>query len=805
MDTSLLGPNNSSKINPKVIESWAEVLKRVPSSRLYIKNRGYMHKPTRDFVLKVFADLGVEESRITVVSHAKTVADHLDHYHEVDIALDTFPYNGTTTTVEAFYMGVPVIACYGDRHAARVSASLLKQVNLEDWVADDIDNYIELAVLKASHPNNLAKLRQGMRQRLMESSICDYSTFARKMESAFRDMWIEWSAKHGAKQEAIDSAVEANAADKTKIRARALAREGMHAQQRGDSEEAISHFQEALSLEPYDSYANGQLADLLHRNGMRSEALPHYELMLKSSKVQALQWANYGSCLQEMGRFEESVKAFENGLAMNDAMPGVHMNLGASLRSLYQYGDALKHFEKAIELYPEFAEAYDNLGGLLKEIGQFDDAVACYCKALDLKPGDPITLSNLLLCLQYVPGIDDASLRSQHQLWEQYHGGHAFSPADFPHLKQAREKLRIAYLSADFKCHSVYWFIRGILKAHQRERFEIWAFSDVAMPDAYTEEASKHVDVWVDSHALNHEELLKQIRDSEIDVLIDLSGHTAGNRMPVLSARAAPLQCSWLGYPYHPGSSAVDYLIADDIMVGASDFPTLNLAGGYHSFSPDMEKFPTTEFEESGKPVLLSCNTFSKLNDLVLQSWAKILEGVPNAILAVKCKQFASEGMQQDFKERCEKAGIPVARLELHAWSSEYGEHLNLYKKASLLLDSFPYNGTTTTAEALWMGVPVVSCSMDTPASRVGKSLLTQVGHPEWVSADIDGYIAKAISMAKDSGMRKACADSLRSVCVSSSLGQADKLVGELEASLLQAWESRVCALQPSTMAETSG
>jgi len=796
--------NNSSKINPGVMHAWAEILKRVPQSRLYIKNRGYMHEPTREFVYEQFEKLGVSRERITIVSHAKTVADHLDHYHQVDIALDTFPYNGTTTTVEAFYMGVPVVAYSGDRHAARVSASLLAQVNLGDWVASDINSYIEMAVTKAAHPENLARLRKGLRQRLLESSICDYRTFARKMESAFREMWIEWSAQQGAEQATLDLAREANGKEQAFIRARALARKGMHAQQRDDQEEAIANFQEALSLNPGDVYTNGKLADLLHRSGLREQALGHYEVVLKSSDAQALQWANYGSCLQELGRHEPAVEAFEKALEMNDAMPGVHMNLGAALRALYQYADALKHFEKAIELYPEFAEAYDNLGGLLKDLCQFDDAVACYCRALELKPGDSAILSNLLMCLHYVPGMDSRSLVEQHQLQEASHPGVAYCEEDFPHLAGHSKPLRIAYLSPDFRRHSVYWFIRDVLKHHSREQFSVWVLSDVSHGDQYTREAADLADRWVDTHGMNHAQLFQFIRDNQIDVLVELSGHTAYNRLPVLSSRAAPLQCSWLGYPFHPGSSAVDCWITDSIVgEGLDDVPQLVLPEGSHVFAPDLENWPEPE-DAAESPLLVSCNNLPKINDIVLSAWAKILQAVPAARLAVKCKQFSDAGVQKDFLERCEKAGISGDRVELHAWSDQYGSHLELYRKASLALDTFPYNGTTTTAEALWMGVPVVSCSLDTPASHVGKSLLHQVGKSAWAAQGVEDYIDKAISMAKTLRPSKADKVSLRSVCVSSSMGRAESLVTSLEKLLLEKWEDRVCALQPSTIAGES-
>ncbi|MDP0499602.1 MAG: tetratricopeptide repeat protein [Verrucomicrobiota bacterium JB022] len=773
--------NNSSKITPQVTEAWARVLLAVPNSRLVLKNSGYMHPNRKEEVLQHFEALGVARERVEMLPRTPDIAAHLQLYSRVDVALDTFPYNGTTTTLEALHQGVPTLSLLGDRHAARVSASLLQQVDLGEFVAESVDDFVARAVWLSQNVPVLSQLRASLRARFKESALGDYSAFARKLENAFRRMWIDWCRHAGAEDDTLAVAEAVLAEREQQVQARALARRGMFAQRRGRIEEARQSFNQTLEIDATLGYAWQALAELAYEAGDYAAARPYYERAVELMPRQALLRANLGSCCQQLGDYACAITHFRLAVQIEPNRPGVWMNLGATWQAALDWTEAEAATRKALELLPDFPAAWTNLGSILKDQGRFEEAIEAYFKTLQLQPDDAVAHSNLLVCLQYVEGMSEDDLAAQHDAWV---GRHA--PLQRVQLPARRvEKLRVAYLSPDFRQHPVSAFMEGVFAHHDREQVEVWMLHDSHRRDACTERLAKRADHAEKVAGRPDAELAKVIRQARIDVLVELSGHMALNRLPLLAQRVAPLQLSYLGYPFPTHLPNLDGWLTDSTIAGTRDWQpqALLIPGGAHAFTapanaPAVEPLPA---KQRGYITFGCANQAAKLSTSTLQLWGRLLRELPNARLILKAKQFSDPALAGVFVERLAKLGLPLGRIELRGYRIEQATHLAFYHEIDIALDPYPYNGVTTTCEALWMGVPVVTLRGDRPAARHAASLLEQLGHPEWIASDADGYLATAANLARDVGALAAQRFNLRQECQQSSLGDSKRLARELE------------------------
>jgi len=319
-------------------------------------------------------------------------------------------------------------------------------------------------------------------------------------------------------------------------------------------------------------------------------------------------------------------------------------------------------------------------------------------------------------------------------------------------------RLRIGYVSPDFRRHSVNYFLEPILANHDHTQFEVFCYADELWPDATTERLKGLVDQWRNTAGMSFDGMARLIREDGIDVLIDLAGHTGYNRLPVFARKPAPVQITYLGYPDTTGLAAVDYRITDNVADPAEKtealhseklirLPTTAWCYRPPEESPDVHELPAL----SGNPVTFGTfNVLAKLNAVVLETWAKVLLATPGARLMLKNKSFRDPAIPRRLLQTFEKHGVAPERIVLLGPEEKYDNHLRLYHRLDVALDPFPYNGTTTTFEALWMGVPVVTLGGDVHVSRVGASLLGNVGLSRLVAQDSERYIEIAASLAAD-------------------------------------------------------
>jgi predicted O-linked N-acetylglucosamine transferase (SPINDLY family) len=354
--------------------------------------------------------------------------------------------------------------------------------------------------------------------------------------------------------------------------------------------------------------------------------------------------------------------------------------------------------------------------------------------------------------------------------------------------------LRVGYVSPDLYQHSVAFFLEPILAHHDRSRFEPIVYSDTARPDAVTARLRARAAAWHEVRGLSDDQLARRIAASEIDVLIDLAGHTAGNRMGVFARRPAPVQVSYLGYPNTTGLAAIDYRITDATADPPGDADALHTekllrlprCAWCYQPSPLAPPVAPSPAMKNGFVTFGCFNALPKMNDPLLQLWAKLIASVPNARLVLKSPGLKSEAAAAHVRDVLESAGLAADRFDLLPPVHPYAAHLASYETIDIALDTYPYNGTTTTCDALWMGVPVLTRAGRTHVSRVSASLLAAAGLPDWVTPTDDDYLARATRAAADIDALTALRSRLRDRMAASPLCDGQAMARAFEDALLQ-------------------
>ncbi len=538
--------------------------------------------------------------------------------------------------------------------------------------------------------------------------------------------------------------------------------------QRGERETAMADLEQFIENNPDDAGAHHNLAEMLQRIGMNAQALAHYDEALRISPdfVEAVN--HRGTVLQVLNRHDEAEKAFMDVLALQPAYAEAFLNLGVLHMECGRIEAALQAFDRAIEIRPDFAEAWNNKGSCLIQSGRYEQAIATYEQALRLQPAYHEAASNRLMALHFDPDLQQEKLLGAHRMWgEQQLASCRQNRVTVS--RQPKKRLRIAYLSPDFRTHSVGYFIEPVLRAHDRGQFEIYGYADVNRSDVMTRRMAKMVSKWLNTYVLDDDELSERIRQDEIDVLVDLSGHTEKNRLGVFARRVAPVQVSYLGYPDTTGLPTMDYRLTDAIADPAGQEAGYSerlyrLPEGFLCYGPPEDAPAVSECpgERQGALTFGSFNNLAKINGRVVAAWAEILRGVPDSRLLMKNRAFADASVRRRYIDLFAQHGIEERRLHMVGWTDDNHSHLAMYNDVDIALDSFPYNGTTTSCEALWMGVPVISLAGEHHVSRVGLSLLHRLGLAGLCAEDVSTYVRLAISLAGNPAKRILLRASLR-------------------------------------------
>jgi len=572
--------------------------------------------------------------------------------------------------------------------------------------------------------------------------------------------------------------------------------------------EAAALLRQAIAIHADRPEAHFNLGKVMLASGQLSEAIEKFEraLRLRPDYIEAL--TNLGVLLTDQRRTEEGVACLNRALALDPTRPESHFNLARAMRDVAPAEETERLLRAALELQPEYPDARIDLAGLLSNLGRPEEAAEHLRYTIETSPESIAGLSAYLMSLNYDPGLSADEVAAEHRRIGSMIVERGSSPSPPPLRVKSYDperRLRIGYLSPDFRAHSCAYFIEPLFAARDRSQYELFAYSTTPREDDVTERLRGLTDHWRSVRFIEDPVLAGMIVEDEIDILVDMAGHTAGGRPALLAMRPAPLLFTWLGYPNTTGLTAVDYRITDAVAdpEGVSDERCaerlIRLPGGFLCFRPHNDAPPPGRSAGDGAPVFGCFNTALKLNRKVAELWTRILLAVPGSRLCLRALQFQHPVAVDAARHLFSTAGLESTRLQLSPWRSTVPEGLADYAEIDVALDPFPFNGTTTTCEALWMGVPVVTLAGESHAGRVGASLLTAVGvEQETVARSQDDYLAKAVALSGDRDRLKRWRTELRTRMAESKLRDEAGFARTFEQALRDAWRERCAGLEAS-------
>jgi predicted O-linked N-acetylglucosamine transferase (SPINDLY family) len=621
--------------------------------------------------------------------------------------------------------------------------------------------------------------------------------------------------------------------------AEAQLREGTALLAQGKLDAAIARLTAALALQPDFAPASFTLAQALWMQGKLEPAAERLRHGLRLMPQVAEAHNNLGLLYNALRKYDAAVESFRTALAIKPDLAWAHCNLGNALHARRMPDAAIESYRRALAIDPGHAESWINLGNVLKEQGDLEAAVAAYRKALSLRPDNAQAHVSLGSALQAQGDLDAAigSFRKALSLQPDHSDARsgllftlnihpAFSPAEG--LAEARRygsalmtrarpfthwavdsmgspagratPLRIGLVSGDLRTHPVGFFVENVLTHLDFARVELVAYPTLPQEDELTARIKPRFAAWSSIVDLSDEAAATKIRADGIHILIDLSGHTAHNRLPVLAWKPAPVQLTWLGYFATTGVPGIDYLLADRVSVPESRRDQFTetlwyLPDGRFCFTPPAEG---ARFEPTPLPALRSGSiTFGcfqnllKLNDAVLAAWGRIFRALPQARLRVQNGSLPFASARAQLQDRLSQAGIASDRVTL-VGQAPREEYLLAHADVDVILDTFPYCGATTTCEALWMGVPTLTLAGDTLVSRQGASLLVCAGLDDWIAEDEGDYVTRAIALGSDLDRLARLRSCLRERVLASTLFDAPLFARHLEEALRGMWEHKM-------------
>ncbi|MBW8720344.1 MAG: tetratricopeptide repeat protein, partial [Polaromonas sp.] len=527
----------------------------------------------------------------------------------------------------------------------------------------------------------------------------------------------------------------------------------------GHLDEAIACYAQALKINPVSAETHYNLGLVFQERGNLEQATACYQRTLEIWPRYALAHNNLGTVLGQLGRYAKALEHLQRAIESEPSNADGHLNLGIALVTVGQSKAAIASFQRALDIRPESADTHVGLTNALKDLGQFGPALSNVHRALEIDPDNVVAHNNLLFLHNYVADLPAGQLLADARRFGEMAARQAPLYTKWPNPPDTERSLRVGFVSGDLRDHPVGYFLEGVLAAlasQSSRRLEVFVYSNNSSSDETSQRLQAHCTQWHIVQRLSDEALAQRITVDGIDILIDLSGHTAHNRLTMFARKPAPVQVSWLGYFATTGVAAIDYFIADPWTLPPDQ--EINFSEQIWRLPETRLCFtaPTADVAVSPLPALVngyvtfgSFNNLSKMNDAVVALWAQVLNAVPDSRLFLKYQQLGEESVRQSTQERFAVHGIKPERLILEAYVPR-SNYLAAYQRVDIGLDPFPFPGGTTTAEALWMGIPVLTLAGERFLSRQGVGLLMNAGLPDWIATDTDDYLARAVSHASD-------------------------------------------------------
>ncbi len=562
--------------------------------------------------------------------------------------------------------------------------------------------------------------------------------------------------------------------------------------QAGRLAEARQLLRRFLQRDPGHAEANHSLAVLLFQLGQREQALYHAQRATAAAPDVGDYFIPLASIHDALGQRDKALAAAAIAARRAESSAELLLELIPLYWGMGEFDLALSTAERALGVNATLARGpYANV---LCHIGEVERAIAHLRSQLITDPAARDVLGALISTLNYSPNADPAEVFSLHRRFGETFA--AVPKVPLPaHARHPEERLRIGIISPDLYSQSVAFFAEPIIRHLDRRGFEIYCYSSCSFPDATTQRLKSLADAWRDIAGLSDAAVLQKLRDDAPHILIELAGATAGSVLSIMAARPAPIQVTAIGYPNTTGLSQIDYRLVDAITdpPGADAFNVERLSrlpGCFLCYQPPVDA--PAPAPPTSRPITFgSFNVVQKLSAPTIDTWTRLLNQIPNSRLILKATQFSSPSIRDRFTTRFRDAGLDPSRLELLGPIKSKSDHLAAYDRVDIALDPFPYNGTTTTCEALLMGVPVVTLAGQVHAARVGASLLTAIGTPELIAATTDDYISIAATLAADTPRLNSVKQSLRPRLLASPLCDGPRYASAFGDALRAMWQAR--------------
>jgi protein O-GlcNAc transferase len=566
-------------------------------------------------------------------------------------------------------------------------------------------------------------------------------------------------------------------------------------------DEAEANYRHTIRLKPDFAEAHSNLGNVLKDLARTEEAIASYRRALQIRPDLPEVHNNLGVALGDAGRLGEAEACYRRALQLNPKFAEAHINLGFILQNQNRLDEAEASYRQALQVKPEHADAHNNLASALRDLNRLDEAEASYRRAIQFAPDHALAHSGLLFLYSYHAYVDPHQYLAQARKWElaclPEQDRQAASERIFLHPPLAGRRLRVGYVSADFRQHAVSHFIEQLFTHHDRTKIELFAYYNNIFRDEVTGRLQALTEHWILISGMSDAAVRDRIEADGIDVLIDLSGHTSGNRLGVFARRAAPVQAYYLGYFASTGLTEMDYWIGDEVVTPPETDS---------HFSEQVWRLPRVSWSYDGKDApppnlrpaqddtvwVGSFNQLGKLTPATLALWAKILLALPEGRLLLKTKELADDANRQRILDAMTSHGISPDRIELKDISitPNWQEHMAYYNRLDIVLDPVgAMGGVTSTCDALWMGAPVITLEGDRVVSRATAAILTAIGHPEWIARSDAEYIDKVAALARNVDQRNALRTSQRNQMARSPLCDAKGLAMSLESAYVEMFE----------------
>lgn len=569
---------------------------------------------------------------------------------------------------------------------------------------------------------------------------------------------------------------------------------GVVLQRLGRPDEAVAAFRQAAALDPDSPEAHNNLGSALQTVERLEEAEAELRRAIALRPDYANAWHNLGGVLMARGAAGDAVAALRHAVELNPQLAGAWANLAAGLNLLERYEDGAAAAQRAIALAPTLAEAFNNLGVALRAQGYNDAAEAAYRRAVELDPAHAVAHSNLIFVLDFNAAHGIAEIQAERRRWNILHAAPlAAGIRRHGNDRDPGRRLRIGYVSADFRGHSAANSFGPMILAHDRDRFDAVCYSGNLRDDAMTDRFRAAATLWRDCGRSGDTALAETIRADGIDILVDLSGHTAGNRLLVFARKPAPVQATAWGHAVGTGLDAIDYFLADPVVVPETEahfyaekiryLPTL-LTYLPPEHCPDVAPGPAAA---AGHITFGSFNRLEKVNDVALDLWRRILERVPGSRLLIKSQALDRPAVRAGFEERLARVGFAPGRVDLLGGTPQ-PDHLALHGRVDLMLDPFPHSGGASTGDALWMGVPVVTLRGGTVHGRLAASTLHALALDRLIAGSPEDYIEIAVAAGRDAAFLADLRSSLRARMTGTPVGDTVRYCRAVEAVYRAIW-----------------